>query len=64
MFGLARTGLGAVRALKAGGAQVIAWDDNSAARDLGGQAGAEIMPWREWAWEKIAALVLSAPACR
>ena len=59
VFGLARTGLGAVRALVAGGATVIAWDDSSTARDLGGQAGAEIMPWREWPWEKIAALVLS-----
>jgi len=59
VFGLARTGLGAIRALVAGGTQVIAWDDNSAARDLGGQEGAEIVPWREWPWEKIAALVLS-----
>ncbi|HEY0267333.1 MAG TPA: UDP-N-acetylmuramoyl-L-alanine--D-glutamate ligase [Rhizomicrobium sp.] len=59
VFGLARTGLGAVRSLAAGGAHVIGWDDNSIARDLGGQAGAEIMPWREWPWEAIAALVLS-----
>ena len=59
VFGLARTGLGAVRAAVAGGTQVIAWDDNSTARDLGGQEGAEIMPWREWPWEKISALVLS-----
>src|ERR1700744_1611335 len=59
IFGLARTGLGAVRALVAGGATVIAWDDNSTARDLGGQEGAELMPWREWPWEKIDALVLS-----
>jgi UDP-N-acetylmuramoylalanine--D-glutamate ligase len=59
VFGLARTGLGAVRAAVAGGTQVLAWDDNSTARDLGGQEGAEIMPWREWPWEKIAALVLS-----
>lgn len=59
VFGLARTGLGAIRALVAGGTHVIAWDDNSAARDLGGQEGAEIVPWREWPWEKIAALVLS-----
>jgi UDP-N-acetylmuramoylalanine--D-glutamate ligase len=59
VFGLARTGLGAVRALVAGGATVIAWDDNSTARDLGGQEGAEPMPWREWPWEKISALVLS-----
>ena len=59
VFGLARTGLGAVRSLVAGGTRVIAWDDNSTARDLGGQEGAEIMPWREWPWESIAALVLS-----
>lgn len=59
VFGLARTGLGAVRALVAGGATVIAWDDNSVARDLGGQEGAELMPWREWPWEKIAAVILS-----
>ena len=59
VFGLARTGLGAVRALVAGGTSVIAWDDSSTARELGSQAGAEIMPWREWPWEKIAALVLS-----
>ena len=59
VFGLARTGLGAVRSLAAGGAQVIAWDDNSTARDVGGLAGAQIMPWREWPWESIAALILS-----
>jgi UDP-N-acetylmuramoylalanine--D-glutamate ligase len=59
IFGLARTGLGAVRALVAGGTKVIAWDDNSTARDLGGQEGAELMPWREWPWESIAALILS-----
>ncbi len=59
VFGLARTGLGAVRSLSAGGANVIAWDDNSAARDAGGIAGAQIMPWREWPWESIAALILS-----
>ncbi len=59
VFGLARTGLASIRALKTGGAQVIAWDDNSAAREAGHDAGAEITPWREWAWETIAALVLS-----
>ncbi len=59
VFGLARTGLGAVRSLVAGGTNVIAWDDDSAARDLGCQEGAKIMPWREWPWENIAALILS-----
>jgi hypothetical protein len=33
-----------VRSLVAGGTNVIAWDDSSAARDLGGQEGAEMMP--------------------
>jgi UDP-N-acetylmuramoylalanine--D-glutamate ligase len=59
IFGLARTGLGAAASLKAGGAHILAWDDNSMARDAGGLAGAEIMPWREWPWESIAALILS-----
>src|SRR5258708_6661889 len=59
IFGLARTGLASARALKAGGANVIAWDDNSAARDAGAEAGATITPWREWAWETVAALALS-----
>ncbi len=59
VFGLARTGLGAIRSLIAGGATVIAWDDNNTARDAGAAAGATIKPWREWVWEDITALVLS-----
>jgi UDP-N-acetylmuramoylalanine--D-glutamate ligase len=59
VFGLARTGLSSVLSLKAGGADVLAWDDNATARDLGSQAGADITPWREWGWSGIAALVLS-----
>ena len=59
VFGLARTGLGAVKSLKAGGANVIGWDDNAQAREAGSEAGAEITPWREWNWDIIAALVLS-----
>ena len=45
--------------VKGATADVIAWDDNSQARDLGGREGAKIMPWREWPWERIAALLLS-----
>jgi UDP-N-acetylmuramoylalanine--D-glutamate ligase len=59
IFGLARTGLASLRALLVGGARVLAWDDNGAARDLGHELGGEIMPWREWPWENISALVLS-----
>lgn len=59
IFGLARSGLGAVRAAIAGGARVLAWDDNSSAREIASQAGAQIVPWREWPWDFIAALILS-----
>jgi UDP-N-acetylmuramoylalanine--D-glutamate ligase len=59
VFGLARTGLGAVRSLRAGGARIIAWDDNDKARQRGAREGAEIVPWREWEWEGITALILS-----
>jgi threonine dehydrogenase-like Zn-dependent dehydrogenase len=47
VFGLARTGLGAVRSLVAGGANVIAWDDNAVARDLGELGAGEIQFQRE-----------------
>ena len=59
VFGLARTGLSAIAALSRGGAAIVAWDDNNQAREAGAAAGAEIEPWREWAWTGIAALVLS-----
>lgn len=59
VFGLARSGLAAVRALIAGGARVIAWDDNAdkcnAARDL----GADIADLNTLSWQGIAALVAS-----
>src|SRR3546814_9942264 len=38
VFGLARSGLAAVRALVASGADVLAWDDNEAARQAAGGA--------------------------
>ncbi len=39
VFGLARSGVSSVAALKAGGARVLAWDDNEAARDGGRTRG-------------------------
>src|SRR5580693_2360418 len=59
MFGLARTGQASVRALKAGGANVYAWDDNETQRKLAREAGAVDVRWQDWPWDKIAALVLS-----
>ena len=58
ILGLARSGLAAARALAAGGAQIMAWDDNEAVRD---SLAAEI-PLCDLAqadWRQIAALVLS-----
>ncbi|HZT86524.1 MAG TPA: UDP-N-acetylmuramoyl-L-alanine--D-glutamate ligase [Stellaceae bacterium] len=58
VFGLARSGLAAVRALTAGGAEVLAWDDNPKARQA---AGPEI-PLYDLAgvdWRTIPILVLS-----
>jgi UDP-N-acetylmuramoylalanine--D-glutamate ligase len=57
VFGLARSGHAAVRALQAGGAEVFAWDDKETSRNAA--QGAAVVPWQDWPWEKISALVLS-----
>ena len=59
VFGLARSGLAAVRALKAGGARVVAWDDKDDLREAARREGAAVSPWYDWPWPSIAALVLS-----
>src|SRR5215472_17095921 len=59
MYGLARTGQASVRALKSGGANVYAWDDDTAQRAQAREAGAVDVRWQDWPWDKLAALVLS-----
>src|ERR1700740_1182407 len=59
VFGLARSGLPSVPALEAGGARGYAWDDKEQARLLAEAEGATILPWRDWPWAKLKALVLS-----
>lgn len=59
IFGLARTGLSAARALLAGGARVYAWDDGETARQVCAELGARVLPFDSWPWERLAALVLS-----
>ena len=57
VLGLARSGRAAARALAAGGAEIIGWDDNPAARDAAGD-----IPLCDPAaldWRGIAALILS-----
>jgi UDP-N-acetylmuramoylalanine--D-glutamate ligase len=59
VFGLARSGLAAVRSLKAGGAEVLAWDDKVTLRDAARAEGAKPVEWTEWPWDRLAAVILS-----
>ena len=59
VFGLARTGVSAVAALKAGGARILAWDDNQAGREAAEKAGARVIPHEQWPWDRLKALILS-----
>src|SRR3984957_13943415 len=59
VFGLARSGISSVAALKAGGARVFAWDDTEFGRIAAEREGARVAPFVEWPWERIKALVLS-----
>ena len=60
VLGLGRTGLSAARALRAGGAQVLAWDDNPDARSTAEDEGFAITDLsRRDAFEDVACLVVS-----
>src|SRR5882672_615450 len=59
VFGLARSGLSAIRSLKAGGASVLAWDDKESTRLLAAGEGTVPQQWEHWPWAKMAALILS-----
>lgn len=59
VFGLARTGLAAARALAAGGARVHAWDDSDVARAAAQAAGVPVSDINSRDWRSFAALVLS-----
>jgi UDP-N-acetylmuramoylalanine--D-glutamate ligase len=59
VFGLARSGVSSVAALEEGGARVVAWDDNPAGREAAEKAGARILPFEQWPWDRLKALVLS-----
>jgi UDP-N-acetylmuramoylalanine--D-glutamate ligase len=59
VFGLARSGLSAARALKAGGARLFAWDDREIARQQAEQEKLALEPHDRWPWQQIRTLVLS-----
>ena len=59
VFGLGKSGLSTVRALEAGGAKVVAWDDGEAKRKEAAAAGVTLEDLTARSWADIAALVLS-----
>ncbi len=59
VFGLARTGLAAARALQAGGAEVALWDEKAAAREAAAAEGLPIEDLTTADWSAYAALMLS-----
>jgi UDP-N-acetylmuramoylalanine--D-glutamate ligase len=59
VFGLARSGMASVRSLHAGGARIFAWDDDAATRAQATREGASVIPWSDWPWDRLKALVLS-----
>ena len=59
MFGLARTGMSVIRALTSAGARVFAWDDQERSRREATASGANLVPFSQWPWDRIRALILS-----
>ncbi|WP_372784331.1 UDP-N-acetylmuramoyl-L-alanine--D-glutamate ligase [Phenylobacterium sp.] len=59
VFGLARTGLAAARALVAGGAEVALWDEKPASRAAAEAEGFTLTDLSKADWSKFAALMLS-----
>ena len=60
VLGLGRSGLATVRALQAGSAEVLAWDDSEAGREAGAELGAEIRDLaRDGALDGVTALIVS-----
>ena len=57
VFGLARSGMASVRALRAGGARIFAWDDNAETRVQSARDGAIVIPWSDWPWNGLKALM-------
>ncbi len=59
LFGLGLSGIAAARALRAGDARVLAWDDAEAARETAASEGLEVADLRKVDWSGVSALILS-----
>jgi UDP-N-acetylmuramoylalanine--D-glutamate ligase len=59
VFGLGLSGLASCRALVAGGARVVAGDDNAAGREAAAKLGVQVADLAQSDWSRFAALVLA-----
>lgn len=59
VFGLGRSGITAALSLMAGGATVLAWDDNEASRNIAAENGVSLSNLKECDWSAFDSLVLS-----
>ena len=60
VLGLGRSGLPAIAALRAGGAEVVAWDDNAAARETATEEGIALADLtRAKPYEGVKAVIVS-----
>ncbi len=59
VFGLGRTGLTAARALRAGGAEVVLWDEKEASRQAAAAEGFPLEDLQTADWSRFSALMLS-----
>src|SRR5262245_54604728 len=59
VFGLGLSGLASCRALAAGGATVVAGDDNAAGREAAAKLGVAVEDLAQADWSRFAALVLA-----
>jgi UDP-N-acetylmuramoylalanine--D-glutamate ligase len=59
LFGLGLSGIASARALQAGGAHVMAWDDAEASRKAAASEGIEIADLNEADWSVFEALILA-----
>ena len=59
VLGLGKTGLAACTSLQAGGATVLAWDDNTKERNVAAAAGYTIADLHNTDWQTIKGLIPS-----
>lgn len=59
VFGLGASGLVTAEALLAGGARVVAWDDNEAARQTAIDRGIPVVDLNTYEWRRLTALVIA-----